>query len=258
MVRILFPDHKDVSGKAEAVYKTKKEKQPNNETKKESSGSRLPMSCHWPWWGREGSCHWAWWGGKAAASHSSLELSTTCGFLPPRVSCTCHPAPPLKVQNCLINKWLSDPLILHLRAGGKEEAHSGSSPGTGSAGLGKHSPVPHPPLFKHLRPPEKITPGAAKEVSRRGAKPSVGVTSQRGPTLIPRLQSANGYVVPLPIPNIRLDKVKLGPCGFRPLWIRRGRMPGSGWEGEATGTCWELSKSGGKDLTRRQIHLVHG
>lgn len=35
--------------------------------------------------------------------------------------------------------------------------------------LGKSSPVPHPPLFKHLRPPKEKSLGADKEVLRREA-----------------------------------------------------------------------------------------
>lgn len=139
------------------------------------------------------------------------ELPMACRSLPFRDPRTCHPAPPLKAESRLINKWLSDPLILHLRARGKGEALCSTFYGTRGAGLA--SAVLH-----HTRPSSSIwglqgkKPGADEEVSRGGLRPSVS-HSQRGPTVTPSPQSASPCTVPFHTPT---------PGWTRSSWVSMG------------------------------------
>lgn len=92
--------------------------------------------------------------------------------------------------------------------------------------LGKRSPVPHPPLFKHLRLPKEKSPGADKEVLRGEAVLPVHHHPEMSNTDSQTVISKRMCHAPPPL--LASGWTRLGPCGFQPLWISRERMPGSG------------------------------
>lgn len=136
MARILFLGHKDLSKalcKTEALCKTIKKKRKKKQKKPFCQLSlRVEPSHHksLALKGQERRHQSELAGGRGRKTLVRLEWCTTCRSLPFRELCLCHPAPPLKAQNCLINKWLRGALILHLRAAGKGEAHGSFFHGT--------------------------------------------------------------------------------------------------------------------------------
>lgn len=107
MARILFLDHKDLSGTAEALCKTSKKK--TITTTKPKNKTKTPF-CQLSLWvepshrkslalkGQERSYQSQLAGGRGWRMVVRLERCTTCRSLPFRDLCLCHPAPPLKAQ----------------------------------------------------------------------------------------------------------------------------------------------------------------